>query len=151
MATKKEILLDLLERIWVYLQVNGTAPGVDLPDGLRTPAVPLQIGYNMPLPIPDLKIDDWGVTCTLSFRRTPHTCRIPWNAIFAFTDGEGGGVVFPEDIPPVLQAAIAQAEATAGDGKAQVTTDLGPAAEEAIASSASNASKSGPSSRRTSA
>ena len=93
---------------------NGTAPGVDLPDGLRTPAVPLQIGYNMPLPIPDLRIDDWGVTCTLSFRRTPHTCRIPWNAIFAFTDGEATlqelnaqGDMFPRGESPAAQLADA--------------------------------------------
>ena len=120
----------MLERVWVYLQVDGTAPGVDLPDWLRTPAVPLQVGYNMPNPIPDLQVDDWGVTCTLSFRRTPHTCRIPWAAIFAFHDGEGGGVVFPEDLPAALieQAAKELAEAQASEEPGSGPEDTGEAA-----------------------
>lgn len=127
-TTKKELLLDLLGRAWVYLQVNGNAPGVDLPDWLRTPSVTLQIGYNMPVPIHDLAVDDWGVTATLSFRRTPHTCRIPWAAIFALADGDGGGILFPEDVPAELQEAIAAAESAAArkSDKSPVTADLAP-------------------------
>jgi hypothetical protein len=63
----------------------------------------LQVGRRMAIPIPDLTIDDEGISCTLSFNRSPFWCRIPWSAIYALI-GEGGrGGVWPEDVPPELQ------------------------------------------------
>lgn len=115
-ATKKELLLDLLQREWVYLQLDGRVDGVDLPDWLRGPTVTLQVGYDMPVPIVDLVIDDEGVKATLSFRRTPHACRIPWSSIYAFSDGEGRGLLFPESVPPELGRELAEMVQRANEG-----------------------------------
>jgi stringent starvation protein B len=109
-SDKKELLVALLQHSWAYLQVDGRVDGVDLPDWLRAPGVTLQIGYDMPVPIPDLAIDDDGVTATLSFRRTPHKCRLPWRAIYAITDAEGRGVMFPDDVPADVATAPAPPE-----------------------------------------
>jgi stringent starvation protein B len=103
-STKRELLEALLRSSWAYLHVDGRADGVELPEWLREPAVKLQIGYDMPLPIPDLAIDDEGVRATLSFQRTPHLCRIPWRAIFAISDLDGRGAMFPDDVPPEVSA-----------------------------------------------
>lgn len=125
MPSKKDILRELLARTWVYLQVDGTHPGVDLPDWLRNPTVTLQIGYGMAVPIPDLSVEDDGVVATLSFRRVPHTCRLPWSAIYAMSDGEGQGLLFPDDVPPSLREAIA---AISPDDGAEPATTGAPAA-----------------------
>jgi hypothetical protein len=107
-SDKRELLLALLEKSWAFLQVDGRVEGVDLPDWLRAPGVTLQIGYDMPVPIPDLVINEQGVTATLSFRRTPHTCKLPWRSIFAMTDAEGRGVMFPDDVPADVGATPAE-------------------------------------------
>ena len=103
MHPKREILEAVLGRSWAFVQIDSRAAGVDLPDGLPEP-VTLQIGYDMPVPIHDLAIDEQGVVATLSFRRVPHRCVVPWSAIFAITDAEGKGVMFPADVPADLQA-----------------------------------------------
>jgi stringent starvation protein B len=102
---KKDLLLSLLAQDWAYVVVDGRQPGVDLPDWLREPEVTLQIGYDMPLPIPDLAIDDDGVTATLSFQRTPHRCRLPWTAVIAIASSDGRGLRFEpsDDVTPTVQ------------------------------------------------
>jgi hypothetical protein len=65
--------------------------------------VVLQYGYNMPVPIADLVIDERGIGATLSFRRVPQGTFIPWSAVFALTDGEKRGMVWEEDIPKDLE------------------------------------------------
>ena len=99
MHPKRKLLDEILARSWAYLQVDGRTVGVDLPEWLREPVVTLQVGYDMPVPIYDLKVDDDGVVATLSFRRTPHRCVLPWAAIFAISDVDGKGVLFPQDVP----------------------------------------------------
>lgn len=105
---KRELLLSVLTRSWASLHIDGRVEGVELPDWLRNPSVTLQIGYDMPVPIPDLVIDDEGVRATLSFQRTPHACRIPWRAIFAISDFDGRGALFADDMPAELAAAASQ-------------------------------------------
>jgi hypothetical protein len=57
----------------------------------------------MAIPIPDLKVDDDGITCTLSFNRSPFWCKIPWGAIYALVGEDGRGGVWPDDVPPEIQ------------------------------------------------
>ena len=119
----------LLGETWPFLHIDGRAAGVDLPEALRGPSVTLQIGYDMPLPIPDLTVDDAGVRCTLSFRRTPHFCIIPWKAIYAFSDVDGRNVVFPDDVPPEVATAQAKANTPAppaATGSLGARPDIGP-------------------------
>jgi hypothetical protein len=102
-TTKKELLVQLLSEGHVFVQLDGRADGVELPDFLRgDPAVVLQLGYDMPVPIPDLAVDDAGIVATLSFRRTPHRCVVPWAAVYGMGDGEGRRMVFPESVPMAM-------------------------------------------------
>ncbi len=101
---KRLVLLELLKVAWVYVHLDPRREGVALPEFLRgEPRLVLQYGYNMPVPMHDLTIDDKGISATLSFRRAPHATFIPWSAVFAMTDGEKHGMVWPDDVPADLE------------------------------------------------
>jgi hypothetical protein len=73
---------------------------VAVPSGLKSkPQLVLQIGLNMPVPIPDLRLDDTGIACTLSFNRSPFFCVVPWSSVFAMVGDDGRGMVWPDDVP----------------------------------------------------
>lgn len=105
---KRQILLELLQDAWVYVNLDPRREGVLLPDFLRQePRVVLQYGYNMPVPIADLTIDEEGIKATLSFRRQPYSTLVPWSAIFALSDGKDRHFVWEADVPPDLERAPA--------------------------------------------
>jgi stringent starvation protein B len=110
---KKEILLAALGEGMVMLHLDGRNAEVMIPDYLRKDAhVRLDLSYEFRLP--DLVIDDWGVKATLSFRRTPFSCAVPWTALFAMTFyATEQGVVFTEDLPPELREPFQRAEEAA--------------------------------------
>jgi stringent starvation protein B len=100
---KKEVALALLERsndrgIFVHLDPRQAAVVVP-PWFKKQPQLVLQIGLNMPVPIPDLRLDDDGMSCTLSFNRSPFFCAVPWVAVFAMVGEDGRGMVWPDDVP----------------------------------------------------
>ncbi len=102
---KKDVMLELLKDAWVYVVLDPRRDGVILPEHLRgQPRLVLQYGYNMPMPIHDLTIDDEGIKATLSFQRTPHATLIPWSAVFAMHDGDKRGLVWEEDVPKDIEA-----------------------------------------------
>ena len=75
---KKEVALALLERsndrgILVHLDPREATVVVP-PWFKKQPQLVLQIGLNMPVPIPDLRLDEDGMSCTLSFNRSPFFC-----------------------------------------------------------------------------
>ncbi|MEO7111338.1 MAG: ClpXP protease specificity-enhancing factor SspB, partial [Polyangiaceae bacterium] len=81
---KKVVALALIEQSSVHLHLDPRAPGVVVPAGFKQqPQLVLQVGMNMPVPIPDLYLDDEKMSCTLSFNRSPFFCIIPWDAVFA--------------------------------------------------------------------
>ena len=43
--------------------------------------VMFEYGLDLPVPIPDLKITDEGISATLSFSREPHPTFVPWEAV----------------------------------------------------------------------
>jgi hypothetical protein len=113
MTDKQQILLELLKDAWVYVNLDPRREGVLLPDFLRQePRVVLQYGYNMPVPIADLTIDEEGIKATLSFRRQPYSTLVPWSAIFALSDGEERHFVWEADVPPDLERAGPRPQAT---------------------------------------
>jgi stringent starvation protein B len=63
------------------------------------PQLVLQIGFDMPVPIPDLQVDTDGIYGTLSFNRSPFTCHVEWEAVFALAGDDGRGMVWPDSIP----------------------------------------------------
>jgi stringent starvation protein B len=101
---KKEVALALLEVSSMFIHLDPRRPEVLVPKGfMGQPQLVLQVGLNMAIPIHDLKIDDDGVSCTLSFNRTPFWCRIPWTAVYALVGEDGRGGVWAEDVPPEIQ------------------------------------------------
>ena len=66
----------------------------------------LQIGFDMPVPIPDLHVDPEWIYGTLSFNRSPFTCNVQWEAVFALAGDDGRGMVWPESMPEEISQEI---------------------------------------------
>jgi stringent starvation protein B len=97
---KKDVALALLERSSVYVHLDPRQVSVVVPPWFKKqPQLVLQIGLNMHVPIPDLRLDDDGMSCTLSFNRSPFYCVVPWGSVFAMVGDDGRGMVWPEDVP----------------------------------------------------
>ena len=118
---KKEVALALLEReASVFIHLDPRRPGVAVPKWLSNqPQLVLQVGLNMTIAIPDLKVDDEGISCTLSFQRTPVWCRMPWASIWALVGESQRGMVWPEDVPPEVAAQQQKAGSAAPKEKAK--------------------------------
>ena len=112
LPSKKEVLLNLLEKTSVLMHLDARREDVLVPRHLKTnPQLILQLGLNLAVPIRDLDVGDDGVKCTLSFSRTPFYCVLPYPAIFAMVSEDGGrAMVWPEDVPAEV-ARAAEAEA----------------------------------------
>jgi stringent starvation protein B len=108
---KKDVALQLLEQATVFVHLDPRPEAVRVPPWFkRQPQLVLQVGLNMAVPIPDLEVDDEGLSCTLSFNRSPFLCVIPWASVFALVDENRQGMVWPDDVPPELAAQAAQAK-----------------------------------------
>jgi len=109
---KKEVALALLERSSVHVHLDPRAEGVVVPAWFKKqPQLVLQIGLNMPVPIPDLRLDEAGMTCTLSFSRAPFYCVVPWSSVYAMVGDDGRGMVWPENVPPEVAQQAKEAAA----------------------------------------
>ncbi len=108
---KKEVALALLERSSVFVHLDPRIAAVIVPLGFKKqPQLVLQVGLNMPVPIRDLHLDDDGMTCTLSFNRTPFFCIVPWSSVYAIVGcDDGRGMIWPDDVPPEVAQAQARA------------------------------------------
>jgi stringent starvation protein B len=97
---KKDVALALLEQATVLVHLDPRGEQVQVPAWFkRQPQLVLQIGLNMPKPIPDLNVDDDGISCTLSFSNAPHYCHLPWASVYALIGASGRGMVWPDDVP----------------------------------------------------
>lgn len=117
LPSKKDVVLALLQGPSVFVHLDPRKKGVVVPANFRKqPQLVLQVGLNMAVQIPDLRVDDDGVSCTLSFSRSPFWCSLPWSAIYALVSEDGPGMVWPEDVPPEvaaqMQAAVARQKPT---------------------------------------
>lgn len=119
---KKDVARALLLRGSVFVYLDPRRDDVAVPVWLaKQPQLVLQVGLDLPVPIPDLRVDDAGVFGTLSFNRAPFTCAVPWDAVFALWGDDGMGMVWPEDMPPEIAAEVEEAarrEAGKSDGPA---------------------------------
>lgn len=106
---KRDVCLALLKEPSVFIHLDPRREGVVVPPWFkRQPQLVLQVGLNMPTPIDDLEVADDGISCTLSFSRSPFTCYLPWEAVYALV-GEGGRfMVWPSDVPPEVAAQMQQ-------------------------------------------
>lgn len=115
MPPKKDFAEDLLGKGSVFLHLDPRQKGVRVPKWLRyDPQLVLQVGFEMPIPITDLAVDDKGVSATLTFQRSPHFCSVPWDAVFAVVGEDGRGMLWPEDLPQELFNEVAREAARDG-------------------------------------
>jgi hypothetical protein len=114
---KKDVALALLEGPSVLVHLDPRREGVVVPKWFTgQPQLILQVGLNLPVPIPDLAVDDSGISCTLSFSRSPFWCSIPWSAVYALVGDDGRGMVWPNDVPPEVAAQMQKSAPAKGAG-----------------------------------
>jgi hypothetical protein len=102
---KKDVALALLQGPSLFIHLDPRKPEVVVPPYFKKqPQLVLQVGLNMAIPIPDLKVDDEGVSCTLSFNRRPFWCRLPWTAIYALVGEDMKGMIWPDEVPTEVAA-----------------------------------------------
>jgi stringent starvation protein B len=113
------VLTKLLEQWSVMVHLDPRPADVRVPSWFKKqPQLALQIGLNLPVPIRDLQIDDEGVSCTLSFNRSPQFCFVPWHAVFALVGEDSRGMVWPDSVPAEITVAQQPGAAPSGGQKA---------------------------------
>ncbi|NLY95058.1 MAG: hypothetical protein GXY23_13655 [Myxococcales bacterium] len=91
----------------LFVHFDPRRPGVVAPARFKAqPQLVFQFGRSLAVPIPDLLVDEEGISGTLSFQRTPHACFVPWDAVFALVGDDGRGMVFPESMPAEIRGEI---------------------------------------------
>ena len=111
---------------WVSIHLDARREGVKVPEEHTSNRhLVLQYGQNMPIPIPDLKVDDDGITATLSFSRTPHRTFVPWTAVYIVACNDGRGILYYEDVPEDVSFFARPIDSKTGEPLA--TTVLDPA------------------------
>lgn len=98
-------LLDTKESLFIHIDASKMRSG--LPQNfLGRDQVVLQIGYNLPVHIPDLALANLGFSCTLSFNGIPFFVQVWWQDVFALVGDDGRGVVYEERIPASIAAQL---------------------------------------------
>ena len=124
--SKQQAFLALLREGWTSLHLDARRAGVVVPEQLHgEPHLVLQYGHDLPIPIPDLEVDDYGVRATLSFSRAAHRTVVPWSAVYVVACDDGRGVLYSEDVPPdvTVIAARATSDAAPPDLDAELEAD----------------------------
>jgi hypothetical protein len=107
LPNKKDVARALLLKGTVFVHLDPRVEAVIVPNWLRRqPQLVLQVGLDLPIPIPDLRVDDVGVFGTLSFNRTAFTCMVPWVAVFAVVGDDGRGMVWPGSMPSEIASEV---------------------------------------------
>lgn len=124
LPVKRDVGRALLLKGSVFVHLDPRVQGVVVPEWLRDqPQLVLQVGLDMPVPIPDLRVDGNGVFGTLSFKGSPFTCAVPWDAVYALVGDDGRGMVWPESMPPEIASEVEREvrrkalDPTQGEGK----------------------------------
>ncbi len=123
---KKRVVADaLLAKEPILVHLDARRAGVEVPARFVGDAkLVLRFGYGLTPPIPDLVVDDDGITGTLVFGGVPFRCHLPWTAIYALIlDGESRGMVWPEDAP---EPVAADGEGDAGEAEPEPDPDPEP-------------------------
>src|SRR5262245_63262078 len=112
--SKQQAFLALLREGCTALHLDARRPGVVVPTQLHgEPHLVLQYGHDLPIPIPDLEVDEYGVRATLSFSRAAHRTIVPWSAVYVVACDDGRGVLYSEDVPPDVTVIAARATSDA--------------------------------------
>ncbi len=106
---KLQVARALLQRgpIFVHVCPFHNSFDVQLPLRLKNKRhLVLQVGFDMPVPIPDLFFNDKGWGGTLSFDRVSFYCYIPWECVVALGDERGMGISWDESTTPYADEPI---------------------------------------------
>lgn len=57
------------------------------------------MGRDLPIPVPDLYIDEERISGTLSFDGKPFFCDVPWPAVFAIVSSHDSRVAWADGTP----------------------------------------------------
>lgn len=107
--SKRDVCRALLTRGSVFIHLDPRKGRPLIPARLRSqPQVVLQVGFNMPVPIPDLCVDEQSVSGTLSFKGVSFLCNIPWESVFALVGEDATGMVWEEDMPAEILAEVSR-------------------------------------------
>ncbi|HEY8427744.1 MAG TPA: ClpXP protease specificity-enhancing factor SspB [Sandaracinaceae bacterium] len=124
---KKDVARALLLRGSVFVYLDPRRERVRVPPWLANQAqLVLQVGLDLPVPIPDLRVDDTGVYGTLSFNRSPFHCSVPWEAVYALAGDDGMGFVWQDDMPDEIAAEVEQAQRRDRDRQATAAPERRP-------------------------
>ena len=105
LPAKIEVARYLLSQGSLFVHLDPRMDGVVVPKWYRAePQLVLQIGFDMPVPIPDLQVDSEGIYGTLSFNRSPFTCNVQWDAVFALAGDDGARKPEQAVLSEVLEA-----------------------------------------------
>jgi hypothetical protein len=130
LPNKEDVARALLLKGSVFVHLDPRIESVLVPEWLkRQPQLVLQVGLDMPVPIPDLRVDDFGVFGTLSFNRTAFTCAVPWEAVFAVVGDDGRGMVWPGSMPKEIAAEVEREAQRAGRVSEAAAAERGREAE----------------------
>ena len=115
--SKPEAFAGLLASGHVRVNLDPRRPGVVLPpDRLTDKYLCLDYGRNLATPTTDVEVDGWGIRATLSFGRRLSTTFIPWSCVYAITNVDGVGSVYPDDLPDEIEWVPAQPPQTRTGG-----------------------------------
>jgi stringent starvation protein B len=104
---KLDVARYLLAQGSLFVHLDPRVDTVRVPEWYRSePQLVLQIGFDMPVPIRDLQVDADGICGTLSFNRSPFTCQVQWDAVFALAGDDGRGMVWPDSMPREISEEI---------------------------------------------
>ncbi|MDB5716151.1 MAG: Stringent starvation protein [Sphingomonadales bacterium] len=118
--SKKDVAKQLMLRgsIFVHVASKSKRDDLKLPSKYRNQdQTVLQFGLDMPIPIHNLEINVASISGTLSFGGTPFFCNVPWECVFAIVGDDAKGIVWNEDMPAGIQAALARLEDVEETGK----------------------------------
>jgi hypothetical protein len=112
--SKASFFQHVLESENVLVHIDPRPQRVIVPKHLKTQKhTVLLFGYNMPVPINDLKIEEnVGIAGTLSFNRSPFYVFVPWDIVFGLV-GERTMrfMLWPDSLSADLAAEMARAQA----------------------------------------
>ena len=104
---KKDVARAILLKGSLFVHLDPRREGVLVPKEYKAhPQLVLQFGLDLPVPIPDLRVDRSGVRGTLSFQRTLFTCVVPWDSVFAVVGDDGRGMVWPTSMPKEIAVEV---------------------------------------------
>ena len=103
----------------MFIHLDPRRPDVVVPKWfMGQPQLVLQVGLNMAIPIPDLKIDDDGHHLHALVQPRAVLVPHPVDAVYALVGEDGRGGVWPDDVPPEIEQQMPEAAGQAAPGEA---------------------------------